>query len=189
GQALHDPARRPLPRLSAADDHAGAAATAPAGGGLAADRERQRAQPRLHGRPLHQGRRLRHRRERRPALVRRLPGRRAPSRSGAGARRGSDPRLRMSIDDTVDAAIRRARPYFEEHAKFMAPLGMLRYSEEHVSAVAARQAQSASAATLENGARNRSWLCGPSRDIVAYLKELEARYPGLEHIMIAWALS
>ena len=56
----------------------------------------------------------------------------------------------------------RARPYFEEHAKFMAPLGMLRYSEEHVKAVAARQAQSPTAATLENGVRNRSWLCGPS---------------------------
>jgi len=97
--------------------------------------------------------------------------------------------FRMSIDKTEEAAIRRARPYFEEHAKFMAPLGMLRYSEEHVSAVQARQAQSATAATLENGARNRSWLCGPSRDIVAYLKEVEARYPGLEHVMIAWALS
>jgi alkanesulfonate monooxygenase SsuD/methylene tetrahydromethanopterin reductase-like flavin-dependent oxidoreductase (luciferase family) len=97
--------------------------------------------------------------------------------------------FRMSIDETEEAAIRRARPYFEEHAKFMAPLGMLRYSEEHVSAVQARQAQSASAATLENGARNRSWLCGPSRDLVAYLKEIEARYPGLEHVMIAWALS
>ena len=59
------------------------------------------------------------------------------------------------------AAIERARPYFEEHAKFMAPLGMLRYSEEHVSAVAARQAQSPTGATLENGVRNRSWLCGP----------------------------
>jgi alkanesulfonate monooxygenase SsuD/methylene tetrahydromethanopterin reductase-like flavin-dependent oxidoreductase (luciferase family) len=41
-----------------------------------------------------------------------------------------------------------AGPYFEEHAKFMAPLGMLRYSEEHVEAVAARQAQSPTAATL-----------------------------------------
>jgi len=97
--------------------------------------------------------------------------------------------FRMSIDDTVDSAIAKARPYFEEHAKFMAPLGMLRYSEEHVKAVAARQAQSATSATLENGVRNRSWLCGPSRDIVAYLKEVEARYPGLDHIMIAWALS
>ena len=97
--------------------------------------------------------------------------------------------FRMSIDDTVDGAIAKARPYFEEHAKFMAPLGMLRYSEEHVKAVAARQAQSATAATLENGVRNRSWLCGPSKDIVAYLKDVEARYPGLDHVMIAWALS
>ena len=97
--------------------------------------------------------------------------------------------FRMSIDDTVDSAIAKARPYFEEHAKFMAPLGMLRYSEEHVKAVAARQAQSATAATLENGVRNRSWLCGPSKDIVAYLKDVEARYPGLDHVMIAWALS
>ena len=62
---------------------------------------------------------------------------------------------------------------------------MLRYSEEHVRAVAARQPQSPTAATLENGVRNRSWLCGPPGDIVAYLKEVERRYPGLDHIMIA----
>jgi hypothetical protein len=35
---------------------------------------------------------------------------------------------------------------------------------------------------------DRSWLCGPPEAIVAYLKEVERRYPGLEHIMIAWAL-
>jgi hypothetical protein len=70
----------------------------------------------------------------------------------------------------------------------MAPLGMLRYSEEHVSAVAARQAQSPTRASLENGVRNRSWLCGPPARIVDYLKSLEAKYPGLEHVTIAWAL-
>jgi alkanesulfonate monooxygenase SsuD/methylene tetrahydromethanopterin reductase-like flavin-dependent oxidoreductase (luciferase family) len=96
--------------------------------------------------------------------------------------------FRMFIDDTEAQAIKRARPYFEEHAKVMAPLGMLRYSEEHVKAVAARQPQSPTAASLENGVRNRSWLCGPSRDIVAYLKEVEARYPGLDHVMVAWAI-
>jgi alkanesulfonate monooxygenase SsuD/methylene tetrahydromethanopterin reductase-like flavin-dependent oxidoreductase (luciferase family) len=96
--------------------------------------------------------------------------------------------FRMCLDETPERAIQRARPYFEEHAKFMAPLGMLRYSEEHVTAVAARQAQSPTAATLDNGVRNRSWLCGPPADVVAYLKEVEARYPGLEHVMIAWAL-
>ncbi len=96
--------------------------------------------------------------------------------------------FRMTIAETQERAMNLARPYFEEHAKFMGPLGMLRYSEEHVKAVAARQAQSPTMATLENGVANRSWLCGPSRDIVAYLKEVEARYPGLDHIMIAWAL-
>jgi alkanesulfonate monooxygenase SsuD/methylene tetrahydromethanopterin reductase-like flavin-dependent oxidoreductase (luciferase family) len=96
--------------------------------------------------------------------------------------------FRMSIDETAERAIERARPYFEEHAKFMAPPGMLRYSEEHVTAVAARQAQSPTAATLENGARNRTWLCGPPGDTVADLKRVEQRYPGLEHVMIAWAL-
>jgi alkanesulfonate monooxygenase SsuD/methylene tetrahydromethanopterin reductase-like flavin-dependent oxidoreductase (luciferase family) len=96
--------------------------------------------------------------------------------------------FRMCIDDTVERAMRRARPYFEEHAKVMAPLGMLRYSEEHARAVAARQPQSPTSATLENGVRNRSWLCGPSGDIVAYLKEVERRYPGLDHVMIGWAI-
>jgi alkanesulfonate monooxygenase SsuD/methylene tetrahydromethanopterin reductase-like flavin-dependent oxidoreductase (luciferase family) len=96
--------------------------------------------------------------------------------------------FRMCIDDTAARAIDRARPYFEEHAKVMAPLGMLRYSEEHARAVAARQPQSPTSATLENGVRNRSWLCGPPGDIVAYLKEVERRYPGLDHVMIGWAI-
>jgi len=114
----------------------------------------------------------------------------AAARHGRALRLGEDVILgfRMCLDETEGRAIERARPYFEEHAKFMAPLGMLRYSEEHVSAVAARQAQSPTGATLENGVRNRSWLCGPPADIVAYLKSLETKYPGLEHVMIAWAL-
>jgi alkanesulfonate monooxygenase SsuD/methylene tetrahydromethanopterin reductase-like flavin-dependent oxidoreductase (luciferase family) len=114
----------------------------------------------------------------------------AAGRHGRAPRLGEDLILgfRMCLDDTVEGAIERARPSFEEHAKFMAPLGMLRYGEEHVKAVAARRAQSASAASLENGVRNRAWLCGPPAGVVDYLKEVERRYPGLEHVMIAWAL-
>jgi alkanesulfonate monooxygenase SsuD/methylene tetrahydromethanopterin reductase-like flavin-dependent oxidoreductase (luciferase family) len=114
----------------------------------------------------------------------------AARRHGRALELGEDMILgfRMMIGDTLEAAMRTARPYFEEHSKVMAPLGMLRYSEEHVKAVAARQAQSPTAASLENGVSNRSWLCGPPRDIVAYLKEVEARYPGLDHVMIAWAI-
>ncbi len=114
----------------------------------------------------------------------------AARRHGRALALGEDLLLgfRMCLDDDEARAIERARPYFEEHAKFMAPLGMLRYSEEHVKAVAARQAQSPRAASLENGVANRSWLCGSPADVVAYLREVEARYPGLEHVMIAWAL-
>jgi alkanesulfonate monooxygenase SsuD/methylene tetrahydromethanopterin reductase-like flavin-dependent oxidoreductase (luciferase family) len=114
----------------------------------------------------------------------------AAARHGRALPLGGDVILgfRMCLDETEAMAVDRARPYFEEHAKFMAPLGMLRYSEEHVSAVAARQAQSPTGATLENGVGNRSWLCGPPAHVIAYLKSLEAKYPGLEHVMIAWAL-
>src|SRR5262249_18196500 len=113
---------------------------------------------------------------------------RAAQQHGRPLRLGEDLILgfRMCIDDTVERAIDRARPYFEEHAKFMAPLGMLRYGEELVTAVAARRAQSPTAASLENGVRNRAWLCGPPEEIVGYLREIERRYPGLEHVMIAW---
>ena len=96
--------------------------------------------------------------------------------------------FRMSIDDTQELAVRKARPYFEEHAKFMGPLGMLRYSEEHVKAVAERRAQSPTAATIENGVQNRTWLCGPAEEFIGYLKEVERRYPGLEHVMVSCPL-
>ena len=96
--------------------------------------------------------------------------------------------FRMSIDDTQELAVRKARPFFEEHAKFMGPLGMLRYSEEHVKAVAERRAQSPTAATIENGVQNRTWLCGPAEEFIGYLKEVEQRYPGLEHVMVSCPL-
>ena len=125
-------------------------------------------------------------------LVQRWAGdyREAARRHGRELSLGQDLILgfRMSIDATVERAMTRARPYFEEHAKVMAPLGMLRYGEEHAKAVAARQAQSATAASLENGVRNRAWLCGPPAEIISYLKDVERRYPGLEEIMIAWAI-
>jgi hypothetical protein len=96
--------------------------------------------------------------------------------------------FRMAIAENQERAMQLANPYFEEHAKFMGPLGMLRYGEELVSAVKERQAQKPTAATLENGVRNRAWLCDTSQNIIAYLKEVERRYPALDHVMVAWAL-
>ena len=98
----------------------------------------------------------------------------------AGRRHGRERELgedlilgfRTFLDDTAERAVQRARPYFEEHAR----------------AVVARQPQSPTTATLEDGVRNRSWLCGPPEEVVGYLKEVERRYPGLDHVMVAWAI-
>ncbi len=96
--------------------------------------------------------------------------------------------FRMCIDETTERAIQRARPYFEEHAKVMAPLGMLRYSEEHARAVAARAA--AVTDRRHPGERRAQPLLAlrAPGDIVAYLKEVERQYPGLDHVMIGWAI-
>ena len=50
----------------------------------------------------------------------------AARRHGRALQLGEDLILgfRMCIDETTERAIQRARPYFEEHAKVMAPLGM-----------------------------------------------------------------
>jgi alkanesulfonate monooxygenase SsuD/methylene tetrahydromethanopterin reductase-like flavin-dependent oxidoreductase (luciferase family) len=160
-EALHHSAGGPLSRLSIEGNHPGAASHASAGRGLAADREWQRAGPGVHGPKPHQG----HHSATAEELVQRWVRdyQEAARRHGRALQLGEDLILgfRMCIDETTERAIQRARPYFEEHAKVMAPLGMLRYSEEHARAVAARQPQSPTAATLENGVHNRSWLCGP----------------------------
>src|ERR1051326_6970616 len=67
----------------------------------------------------------------------------AAARHGRKLELGQDLILgfRMSLAETQAQAMDRARPYFEEHAKVMGPLGMLRYSEEQMKAVTTRQAQ------------------------------------------------
>src|SRR5262249_30674184 len=85
--------------------------------------------------------------------------------------------------------IKRVKPYFEEHAKFMGPLGMLRYSEEHVKAVAERRAQSPTAATIENGVQDRAWLCGPAEEVICFFEQVERRYARLRHVRVSSAVA
>ena len=91
------------------------------------------------------------------------------------------------VDDNYERAKDRLRPLFEEHVKFAAPLGMLRYSDEQMEAVgpsgAARHI--AASSDFEDVLKTRAWFCGSPEDTIAYLKEVEDRYPGLDQIMIA----
>ncbi len=96
---------------------------------------------------------------------------------------------RFYIAENTDKAMREAEKYFEEHAKFAAPLGMLRYSERQMSSIGSAQGQSLDERPgIEEGVRTKVWLCGPPEDFVDYLKDVQARYPGLEHVIMAAAM-
>lgn len=94
------------------------------------------------------------------------------------------------VAETHAKAKQALQPLFEEHVKFAAPLGMLRYNQEQMSAVGpggvARHI--AAGSNFEDVLANRSWFCGTPAETVAYLQELEERYPGLEHMVIGFPM-
>jgi alkanesulfonate monooxygenase SsuD/methylene tetrahydromethanopterin reductase-like flavin-dependent oxidoreductase (luciferase family) len=96
----------------------------------------------------------------------------------------------LYLDKDRERAERSARPYFEEHVKFAAPLGMLRYDDDQMKAVGpggvARHI--AASTSFEEVVQKRVWLCGPPEEALAYLKAVEAQYPALEHVVVASAM-
>jgi hypothetical protein len=96
---------------------------------------------------------------------------------------------RFYLAETKEKAMREARPYFEEHTKFAAPLGMLRYNQDQMRDVGSARGQAVAVRpTIENGVESRVWLCGPPEEFVAYLKEVEQKYPGIRHVLMSSAM-
>lgn len=92
---------------------------------------------------------------------------------------------RFYIAETREKAMKEAQPFFEEHAKFAAPLGMLRYSPEQMQQIGNISGQTVSTMpTIEDGVNTGVWLCGPPEDFIAYFKNIEQKYPGVNHIMM-----
>jgi alkanesulfonate monooxygenase SsuD/methylene tetrahydromethanopterin reductase-like flavin-dependent oxidoreductase (luciferase family) len=90
---------------------------------------------------------------------------------------------RFFIADTQQKAIEQARPYFEEAMKFAAPSGLMRLSPEQMAAVAEpRRHPGVALPTLESAVANKTWLCGPTAQIVDHLRRVEEQYPGLQRI-------
>ena len=113
----------------------------------------------------------------------------------AAARAGQDLKLGENLmlgiffhlDDTKEKAIEALRPVYEEHAKMFAPLGFLPgATPAHIKAISKRGGwYEAGVPTLESFIETGAWYAGPPEGLVAYLKELEARYPGMEHINLS----
>jgi hypothetical protein len=79
------------------------------------------------------------------------------------------------------------RPLYEEHAKMFAPLGFPPgVTPAQVEAIGKRGGWYGSGVPkLEDYMNTGAWFNGPPDELVAYLRELEARYPGMEDINLS----
>ena len=90
------------------------------------------------------------------------------------------------LSDSQEEAIERLRPYHDERYKWFAPFGFVRYADEQGRTWGTPGAP-ARTPYIEDGVQQKAWFCGPPEDFVAFLKDLEEKYPGLEHIILHWA--
>ena len=90
------------------------------------------------------------------------------------------------IDDSRQEARRWLQPAFEEHVKFAAPLGMLRYSNEQMEALGPGGVAShiAAGGDFEDVLNSGAWFCDTPEAMTAFLKEIEVKYPGVEQIIL-----
>jgi alkanesulfonate monooxygenase SsuD/methylene tetrahydromethanopterin reductase-like flavin-dependent oxidoreductase (luciferase family) len=89
--------------------------------------------------------------------------------------------------DTKEKAVAALRPLYEEHAKMFAPLGFLPgATPAQVAAIGKRGGwYEAGVPTLEDYMKTGAWFAGTPDDLVATLKGLEERYPGMQDINLS----
>ncbi len=93
----------------------------------------------------------------------------------------------VHLADTKAKGLKEITPLYEEHAKMFAPLGFLPgVTKEQIAAIGQRGGwYAAGVPTVEHYMKMGAWFTGPPEELVAYLRELESRYPGLEHINLS----
>jgi len=92
----------------------------------------------------------------------------------------------LYLADSVEEAVRRVEPYHDERYKWFAPFGFVRYADEEGRPWGTPGAP-ARVPTIRDGVAQKAWLCGPSSHVIEIIREFEARYPGLEQMMVHWA--
>ncbi|HSE92333.1 MAG TPA: LLM class flavin-dependent oxidoreductase [Methylomirabilota bacterium] len=90
------------------------------------------------------------------------------------------------LADTQEEAIRRLEPAHDERYKWFAPFGFVRYADAEGRPWGTPGAP-ARVPTLHEGIAQKAWLCGPAAQAIETIKAFEARYPGLEEVMLHWA--
>ena len=113
---------------------------------------------------------------------------------GASAKHGRDlaPGENLALEfgfyiaDSQEEAMNRLRPYHDERFKWFAPFGFVRYADEEGRTWGTPGAP-ARTPFIEDGVQQKAWFCGPSEEFIPFLKDIESKYPGLEHVILHWA--
>jgi len=117
----------------------------------------------------------------------------AAARAGKHLKLGEDLTLGIHffVAKTREEAARRIAPLYEEHVKMFAPLGFVPgLTPEQVAAVARRGGWSAAGVPpVEHFIKLGSWFAGSPDDLIAFLKGIEEKYPGMEHINLSSPLT
>ena len=86
------------------------------------------------------------------------------------------------IAENEKEAVERLRPYHDERFK---SFGFVRYADEE-GRVWGTPGAPARTPRIEDGVEQKAWICGPPSHQIKFLKEVEAKYPGLENIILHW---
>jgi alkanesulfonate monooxygenase SsuD/methylene tetrahydromethanopterin reductase-like flavin-dependent oxidoreductase (luciferase family) len=89
------------------------------------------------------------------------------------------------LADSREEAIRRLEAAHDERYKWFAPFGFVRYADEQGRPWGAPGAP-ARVPTLQEGIDQKAWLVGTAAQAIEVIKEFEARYPGLDQVMLHW---
>jgi alkanesulfonate monooxygenase SsuD/methylene tetrahydromethanopterin reductase-like flavin-dependent oxidoreductase (luciferase family) len=118
--------------------------------------------------------------------------REAAARAGRPLALGEDLCLGIffHIAETREKAIREITPFYEEHVKMFAPLGFVPGITPGQIAASARRGGwgAAGVPTVEHYMKTGAWFAGPPEELVAYLKDLQSRFPGLEYVNMSLSM-
>jgi alkanesulfonate monooxygenase SsuD/methylene tetrahydromethanopterin reductase-like flavin-dependent oxidoreductase (luciferase family) len=94
------------------------------------------------------------------------------------------------LADSREKAIREFTPFYEEHVKMFAPLGFVPgITPPQVEATAKRGGwDAAGVPTLEHFMKTGAWFAGRPEELIAYLSDLQSRFPGLEYVNLSTSM-
>jgi hypothetical protein len=91
------------------------------------------------------------------------------------------------LADSRERAVREITPWYEEHVKMFGPLGFVPGITPSQLEASTRRGGWAAAGvpTVEDYTKVGAWFAGPPEALVAHLRSLEERFPGLQHVHLS----